>query len=113
MPEYFEAYCFKCDLHVRKILQQRQSISLASFLQCPHLYLSRFPILICNKSAAEAWMCLVPFSWLSLPQVFSVQAQTEMVEEWWSEILHCHLYFSQFFFSHISPLYFYTFFIKV
>ena len=26
---------------------------------------------------------------------FSVQAQTEMVEEWWSESLHCHLYFPQ------------------
>ena len=27
-------------------LQQRQSISLASFLQCPYLHQSRFPILI-------------------------------------------------------------------
>ena len=26
--------------------QQRQSISLALFLQCPHLHQSRFPILI-------------------------------------------------------------------
>ena len=30
----------------------------------------RFVILICNKSAAEAWLCLVSFSWLSLPHVF-------------------------------------------
>ena len=37
-------------------LQQRQSISLASFLQCPHLHQSRFPILICNKSTAEAYV---------------------------------------------------------
>ena len=35
-------------------LQQRQSISLASFLHCPHFHQSRFPILICNKTAAEA-----------------------------------------------------------
>ena len=33
-------------------LQQRQSIFLASFLQCPHLHQSRFLFLICNKSAA-------------------------------------------------------------
>ena len=30
-------------------LQQRQSVSLASFLQCPHLQQLRFPILICNN----------------------------------------------------------------
>ena len=30
-------------------LQQRQSISLASFFKCPHLHQSRFPILICNN----------------------------------------------------------------
>ena len=35
-------------------LQQRQSVSLASILQCPHLHQWRFPILICNKLAAEA-----------------------------------------------------------
>ena len=34
------------------------------------------------------------FSWLSLPHVFTVQAQTEMVEEWWGESLHWHLHFS-------------------
>ena len=39
---------------VSTFLQQKQSISLASILQCLHLYQSRFPILICNKSAAEA-----------------------------------------------------------
>ena len=32
---------------------------LTSFLQCSHLYQLRFPILICNKSAADAWICLV------------------------------------------------------
>ena len=42
-------------------IQQRQSISLASYLQCPHLHQSRFPGLVCNKSAAEAWICLVFF----------------------------------------------------
>ena len=42
-------------------LQQRQSISLVSFLQRPHLHQSRFPILICNKLAAEAWIGLVFF----------------------------------------------------
>ena len=26
---------------------------------------------------------------------FSVQTQTEMVEEWWSERLYCHMYFPQ------------------
>ena len=35
-------------------LQQKQSIPLASFLQCRHLHQSRFLFLICNKSAAEA-----------------------------------------------------------
>ena len=34
--------------------QQKQSISLASFLQCPHLHQLRFPILLSNKSAAIA-----------------------------------------------------------
>ena len=37
-------------------LQPRQSISFASFLQYPHLHQSRFPILICNKTVAEAWI---------------------------------------------------------
>ena len=46
-------------------LQQRQSISLASFLRCPHLRQSRFPILICNKLAPEACICLV-FFWFFL-----------------------------------------------
>ena len=31
---------------------------------------SRFPIVICNKSSTEAWLCLVSFSWLSLPHIF-------------------------------------------
>ena len=35
-------------------LQQRQSISLASFLQCWHLHKLRFPFLIYKKLAAEA-----------------------------------------------------------
>ena len=48
-------------------LQQRQSISLASFLQFPHLYQSRFPILICNKTAAGA--CVQFQKWP--PEVFS------------------------------------------
>ena len=48
-------------------LQQRQSISLASFLQCSHLHQSRFPVLICNKSAAEAWICLVFFLMALIP----------------------------------------------
>ena len=37
-------------------VQQRQSISLASFLQCSHLHQSRFPILIFNKAALEAYV---------------------------------------------------------
>ena len=37
-------------------LQQRQSICLDSFLQCPHLHQSKFPILICSKLAAEAYV---------------------------------------------------------
>ena len=53
-------------------LQQRQSISLASFLQCSHLHQSKFPILICNKSAAEVWICLVSFSWLSFQTRFPI-----------------------------------------
>ena len=41
---------------------------------------SRFPILICNESAAEAWF----FSHGShYHTFFSVQAQTEIVEECW------------------------------
>ena len=39
----------------------------ASFLQCPHLHQSRFPVLICNKSAAEAWICLVFFLVVLIP----------------------------------------------
>ena len=53
-------------------LQQRHSISLASFLQCPHQHQSRFPILICNKSAAKTRVCLVFFSWLSLQSRFLI-----------------------------------------
>ena len=34
---------------------------------------------VCNKSGAEVWICLVSFS----------------DGEWWSEILHCHMYFNQ------------------
>ena len=52
-------------------LQQRQSISLASFLQCPHLHQSRFPILICNKSTAEAYVQFF-FSWLSFQSRFPI-----------------------------------------
>ena len=40
-------------------LQQAQSISLASFLQCLHLHQSIFSIPVCNKSPAEAYICLV------------------------------------------------------
>ena len=43
---------------------------------------SSFPILICNELAAEAWICVVSFTWFSLSHVFSVKAQTEMVKEW-------------------------------
>ena len=48
-------------------LQQGQSISFASFLQCPHFHQSRFPILICNQSAAEARICLVFFLMALIP----------------------------------------------
>ena len=51
-------------------LQQRKSISPASFLQCPHLHQSGF-----NESAAELWICLVSF----------------YGGEWWRERLHCHM----------------------
>ena len=73
-------------------LQQRQSISLASFFQCPHLHQSRFPIVICNKFAAEAWISLVNSHGSHYHTFFSVQAQTEMVEEWWNETIYCHMY---------------------
>ena len=43
---------------------------------------SSFPILICNELAAEAWICVVSFTWFLLSHVFSVKAQTEMVKEW-------------------------------
>ena len=49
-----------------------QPISLASFLQCPHLHQSRYPILICNKSAFEAWICLAFFWWLSFQSIFPI-----------------------------------------
>ena len=75
-------------------LQQRQSISPASFFQCLHLHQSRFPILICNKSAAVECIYLVPFSWLPLPHVFSVQTH-EMAEECWRVRLYCRMYFPQ------------------
>ena len=74
-------------------LQQRQYISLASFLQYQHLRLPTFPIVISDKSAAEAWLCL------SLSHgfyyFFPFQAQTEMVKGKLSEGLHCHLHFTQ------------------
>ena len=44
------------------------------------------------------------FSWLSLPHVFSVQVQTEMVEEWLSENIYCQLYFPQN--NHFLEIYF-------
>ena len=55
-------------------VQHRQSISLTSFLQHPHLHQSTFPFLISDKSAAEAleaWLCFVSFSWFSLLFFFS------------------------------------------
>ena len=48
-------------------LQQVQSISIASFLQCPHFHQPRFPILICNQQAAEARICLVFFLMALIP----------------------------------------------
>ena len=65
-------------------LQQRQSISFALF----------FLFLICNKSTAE-YKCIQFLSYGSHYHFFSVQAQTELVEELWSKRLHCHLYFHQ------------------
>ena len=50
-------------------LQQRQSISLASFFQCPHLHQLRFRVLICNKSVAISHGS-------HYHKVFSVRAQT-------------------------------------
>ena len=61
-------------------LQQRKPISPALFSKWLHLHQSRFPILICNKLAAEVWICLVAFSWLILPHVFFIQDQNEMTE---------------------------------
>ena len=92
MPINVEMLSLRSDILAEAIsiastsLQQRQSISPGSFLKCLHLFESRFPILICNKSAAEAWICLVTFSWLSLPHVFSVEAQTGMVENTLSHV---------------------------
>ena len=49
------ARCFpRVPVFASTSLQQRQFISLASFLQCWYLHQSKFPILICNKSTAEA-----------------------------------------------------------
>ena len=70
-------------------LQQWQSISLTSFLQCPHLHQLRFPSLIRNKLAAAAYL----FHGSHYHICFSVQVKTEMVEKWWNKSLHCHLYF--------------------
>ena len=54
-----------------------------------------FPILIYNKSTAE-YKCIQFLSYGSHYHLFfSVQAQTELVEELWSKSLHCHLYFHQ------------------
>ena len=74
-------------------LQQRQSISLNWFLQCPNLHQLRFPILTCNKPAAEREYVqfLPPGS--HYHKFFSVRTQTEIVEEWWNETFHFHLYF--------------------
>ena len=94
-------------------LRQRESISPASFLQFLHLHKSRLPILICNKSAAEVLICLVPllfFSWLSLCHVFFVQTQTKMVEEWWSKWLHCLMYLPQNYHFLLHHLHFQYFF---
>ena len=70
-------------------------IYLASFLQCLQFYQSRFPILISNKSAAEVWIGLVSFSWLSLPHVFFCSSLNWKGWKMASESLHCHLYFPQ------------------
>ena len=54
-----------------------------------------FPILICNKSTAE-YKYIQFLSYGSHYHLFfSVQAQTELVEELWNKSLHCHLYFHQ------------------
>ena len=52
--------------------QQRQSISFDSFLQCSYLHQLRFPILMWHKWTAEAYICLISFSWLWLPHIFSI-----------------------------------------
>ena len=64
-------------------LQQRQSIPLASFLQCLHLHPSIFPILICDESAAEASICLVSFPWLSFQMRFPVLTCNKSAAEAW------------------------------
>ena len=74
-------------------LQQRQSISLASLLQYQHLRQTTFPIVISDKLAAEAWLCL------SLSHgfyySFPFQTQTEIAKGKLSEGLHYHLHFTQ------------------
>ena len=48
------------------------SYSYRLFFAILHSHQSRFPILICNKLAAEAWMYLVCFSWLSFQSRFPI-----------------------------------------
>ena len=48
-------------------LLESQSIFLPLFLQCQHLHQSRLPILMFNKSAAEAWTYLVFFLTALIP----------------------------------------------
>ena len=49
------------------------------------------------RISANCWLLLiVSFWWLSLPLLFfSVQAQTEIIEGWWSKSPLCRLYFPQ------------------
>ena len=78
-------------------LQHRQSISLTSFLQYPHLHQSTFPILISDKSRLlKPWKrdCVFFLSH-GFHYFFTFQNQTEMVEDKLSESLHYHLHFPQ------------------
>ena len=61
-------------------LEQRQSIFLASFLQYLHLHHLRFPILICNKSAAKHTFSFF-FSWHPFQLTFHILICNETAAE--------------------------------
>ena len=74
-------------------LQQRQSISLALFLKCPHMHQLRCSVLKHQQLKREYAQFISHGS--HYHTFFSIQTQTEMVNEWLSERLYGHIYFPQ------------------